>query len=124
MNNFHDLITFGDLRREEDEYVVPLTIDATHDVFDGHFPQHPVLPGVVTMEVLRRALELATQQKLRLSTAANIKFLGMIDPRATPEMVMRFSVTDSDDGLKVKASLRAAGDDSIVFKQQATFHVY
>lgn len=35
--------------------VAELDVDPNLDLFRGHFPQHPVLPGVITMEALAQA---------------------------------------------------------------------
>ncbi|MCV9387179.1 hypothetical protein [Reichenbachiella ulvae] len=119
--NFEKLISFGELVESEGQYEIALTIDSAHEVFKGHFPQQPVLPGVVTMEILRRAIEKATGKKVKLQKAANVKFLRMIDPTATPELVLSFNCAESEEGLKVKASLKAKEGEDIMFKQQATF---
>lgn len=119
--NFEKLIQFGELKESEGQFEVSLTIDASHEVFKGHFPQQPVLPGVVTIEILRRAIEKAMGKKVRLQKAANVKFLRMIDPTATPDLVLTFSYAESEEGVKVKASLKAKEGEDVMFKQQAIF---
>ncbi|MBU2884833.1 hypothetical protein KO507_03525 [Gilvimarinus agarilyticus] len=121
-NAFLSLVTFGTLTTDESGFTLPLTINPAHEIFEGHFPEHPIVPGVVTMEILRRGLALATSQNIRLRKAANIKFLGMIDPNATPELILQFSTTETDEGLKVKASISAKDTGAVLFKQQATYY--
>lgn len=120
--NFESLVQFGTLKKENNQCEISISLDPTHEVFRGHFPQQPVVPGVVTMEILRRALAMAVGQEIRLQRAANIKFLRMIDPTVTPDLQLNFEYQPEDEGWKVKASLTAKDSDDVMFKQQATFH--
>ncbi|UXP30774.1 hypothetical protein N6H18_10460 [Reichenbachiella agarivorans] len=120
--SFDQLIKFGALQQDEAGYELPFSINPLHEIFKGHFPQQPVLPGVATMEILRRALELATAKRMQLKQAANIKFLGMVDPVATPDLTLSFNIAETDEGLKVRASIKVTGSEDVLYKQQATFH--
>ena len=38
---------------QEGHYAFRVRLDASHPVYRGHFPGHPVLPGVCTLQLVR-----------------------------------------------------------------------
>jgi 3-hydroxymyristoyl/3-hydroxydecanoyl-(acyl carrier protein) dehydratase len=58
---------------------LPLVIAADHPAFAGHFPAHPVVPGVVLLDCSLRAIgrDRSLHAPLRISAA---KFLSMVLP--------------------------------------------
>ena len=38
---------------QEGHYAFRVRLDASHQVFRGHFPGHPMLPGVCTLQLVR-----------------------------------------------------------------------
>ena len=41
---------------QEGHYAFRVRLDASHPVYRGHFPGHPVLPGVCTLQLVRECL--------------------------------------------------------------------
>jgi 3-hydroxyacyl-[acyl-carrier-protein] dehydratase len=60
---------------------VLLEINPDHHIFEGHFPQVPVVPGVCMMQIVKELAESFTGKKLRLTKADHLKFLTIINPR-------------------------------------------
>jgi 3-hydroxyacyl-[acyl-carrier-protein] dehydratase len=60
-----------------------IEINPTHQIFEGHFPGQPVVPGVCMLQMVKEILESSMKKKLILLHADHIKFLSMIDPRKT-----------------------------------------
>lgn len=56
-------------------FIVPVT----HPAFAGHFPGQPVLPGVVLLDLILAAADLAGHG-LRLQGIAQVKFLRPVGP--------------------------------------------
>jgi 3-hydroxyacyl-[acyl-carrier-protein] dehydratase len=67
----------------QDDSVVTamLEIYPGHDIFKGHFPGSPVVPGVCMMQMVKEVLETALDKQLFLSKADYMKFLIVVDPR-------------------------------------------
>lgn len=84
-----------------------LGINEHHDIFKGHFPGQPILPGVCMMQVTKELIEKALQKKLIIAEGDNIKFLAVIDPNQTPEVNAQVSYTQSNDNVSINASLFA-----------------
>ena len=70
--------------QEGDRITASVHLDEHHAVFKGHFPDQPVMPGVCTLQIVQELLEEHLGRSLRLSSASNIKFMALIDPRIHP----------------------------------------
>ena len=103
--------------------VTTLTIPAEHPALVGHFPGTPILPGVVLLDEMLRALELegaSTAPGWRIGSA---KFLKPVRPGETltleherlPNGSVRFSVSSAGapvaHGLLIPASAPAESPD-------------
>lgn len=58
-----------------------LEINPDHEIFKGHFPGQPVVPGVCMIEMIKELFERARSIRTRLVRSDQAKFLAMIDPR-------------------------------------------
>jgi 3-hydroxyacyl-[acyl-carrier-protein] dehydratase len=65
---------------EADSIRAVLEINPAHDIFKGHFPGQPVVPGVCMMQIVKELLEKTTAKPLRLLHGQDLKFLTVIDP--------------------------------------------
>ena len=122
MNNryFSDLIQFDGLQKlEDDQYNLPFSINRESKVFDGHFPNQPILPGVVMIEMTKRALEMALGAELILESAGNFKFLKLVDPNVMKNAVLDFTIAIKEDAWRVKAQLIFLNE--IYFKADAIY---
>ena len=72
-----------------------LQINKEHEIFKGHFPSTPVVPGVCMMQMIKELIEEKVNKKLQLTNAANIKFLSVINPidNSTIDVEIKFSIT-------------------------------
>ena len=82
-------------------------INSSHDIFKGHFPGQPVLPGVCMLQLIKELVEKADQQKYDLSEADNLKFLSVVDPNNNKVLNIMIDTDRKDSGLSVNASLFA-----------------
>jgi 3-hydroxyacyl-[acyl-carrier-protein] dehydratase len=94
-----------------------IVLNPGHSVFSGHFPGHPVLPGVCMIHIAKELLEKAVQSRQSLIRADQIKFLTVIDPRLTPgfEVKLNFEWVDEDSW---KASGSFFNGETVYFKLQ------
>jgi 3-hydroxyacyl-[acyl-carrier-protein] dehydratase len=122
MNNkaFSELILFDELERaDSDAFKLKFSINRASHVFDGHFPNQPILPGVVMVEMTKRASELALKKKLNLQTAGNFKFLKMVSPDEITHAEFVFTLTEKEGAWRIKAQL--VFEDEIYYKADAIY---
>lgn len=88
------------------KYSTVIGINPEHEVFNGHFPGNPVVPGVCIMHIVKDIAQQVTGSSLILKTAVNVKFLSLINPEATPELDAELEITGTtDEYIKVKSTI-------------------
>lgn len=89
------------------ENIIQATVElmAVHDIFKGHFPGQPVLPGVCMMEMIAEITGEYLQTPLRISGAPMIKFLLMIDPRRNPIIILEIKYQSTPDGTATQGKI-------------------
>jgi 3-hydroxyacyl-[acyl-carrier-protein] dehydratase len=71
--------------------VVPLPFAANHPVFAGHFPGHPIVPGVLLLDWAQAAIE--AQLGRPLQTLAEAKFHSPATPADVLELDFEVGVS-------------------------------
>src|SRR5690554_3749133 len=92
-----------------------------HEIFKGHFPGNPVMPGVCMIQMIKELTEEATGKDLFLAVSSNIKFMAIINPEINPNLELSIDIVENDDEVKVKNS--TSFEDTVALKLNATFKV-
>lgn len=98
-----------------------IQLNAAHQIFEGHFPGQPVVPGVCMVQMIKEILEIALDKTLWLQSADYIKFLSVIDPRRAADIDASIRYTYSEQGYEVGASLFKEG--TVYLKLKANFKI-
>ncbi|SOY60678.1 AMP-binding protein [Cupriavidus taiwanensis] len=85
-------------------------IDAGHPAMAGHFPGHPIVPGVVLLDHAVLALGAARGRPLAVAQASMLKFLSPVRPGERVE-VLHQSEAAGDGSETIRFTLRSAGRD-------------
>ena len=90
-------------KTSDSKYTITILVNEKHDVFKGHFPGNPIMPGVCMIQIIKELTEKITESTLMIQTLSNVKFMALINPEATPELRLELDiVTTEDDLVKVK----------------------
>ena len=81
MKLYDDFYEIERLDATETGLLAAVKINKDHPIFKGHFPNHPVTPGVCTMQIIKELTEKRLGLKLFLKHARNIKFMAIINPQ-------------------------------------------
>ncbi|HVI47605.1 MAG TPA: hypothetical protein VM802_22230 [Chitinophaga sp.] len=92
--------------KEPGQVTATFELNAAHNIFSGHFPDQPVVPGVCMMQIITEFLEGAVQRKVMLQKANQMKFLNMIDPNQQPLVDITLTWKEEEARLKVNAILK------------------
>ena len=104
---------------QEGHYAFRVRLDASHPVYRGHFPGHPVLPGVCTLQLVRECLNRGTGRRFRYAAIRECKFLGMIVPQA--DTLLDIDIRLADDGTAAKkVTCVVTNNQKTVLKLKAT----
>lgn len=113
LGNFY---TIHDAQQQEGACVFQIQIADTHPIFEGHFPQGPVVPGVCQLQMLEEALSTVFQKSVKLSKAGMVKFLVGIEPVKHRNLTMDVKFVANGNLYSVTASYYNSTDVFFKFK--------
>lgn len=111
--------TIEDLHVADHKVSARLCLDASHTIFEGHFPGLPVVPGVCMVQMIKEVLERVLDRGMQLKTARNIKFLHVIDPTVYPDVLTEITFRQDPESVVVSAKIYL--DSTVFFKMDAVF---
>ncbi|MBW6481815.1 MAG: 3-hydroxyacyl-ACP dehydratase [Vicingaceae bacterium] len=104
--------------------VSTIKINSLHTIFDGHFPNNPITPGVVQLQITKEVLEDVFQQELQLKEMKNCKFLAILNPTETPIFDLEINYETIDDvAFQVSAKGTTANESKTFFKFTAKYEM-
>jgi 3-hydroxyacyl-[acyl-carrier-protein] dehydratase len=106
------------VNHQEGSITGEILFNEAHDIFKGHFPSIPVVPGVCMMQAIKEITALQTGNKLWINKASQLKFINPINPQKTPSVLFIINYTRVDDVLEINAELR--NPPLVFFKMKAT----
>ncbi len=115
----NDFYTTHDIQQADNQYSCRIVFNADHDIFSGHFPGHPVVPGVCMMEMVKELTQGVLNQSLVLSVAGNVKFLQLITPDIQPQITIGWK--EHEGGYKINASFKL--DAAFLFKMDGVYAI-
>ncbi len=113
------LYTVQKIEQNGPELKAKVKLHAAHDVFKGHFPGNPIMPGVCMIQMIKELTEEAVGKELFLSIASNVKFMAKISPVENEVIDLTLTITEDDTVVKVK-NVTSYGE-TIALKLSATF---
>ena len=107
------------LQKEEAGVSARITFNVAHDIFKGHFPDMPIVPGVCQTQMLAEVLSQALGTDMQLKSAASIKFLSIVDPTKHPKLDLIITFTRNDNSYNVSAQYK--WEETTFFKFKGIF---
>jgi 3-hydroxyacyl-[acyl-carrier-protein] dehydratase len=97
-----------------------LDINKSSEIFKGHFPDRPIVPGACMLQIVKEVVEITLGSTLMLKKANHLKFISMIEPATTDFIQLDISYKIIDENtINVSARLINAG--AVCFKFQGVF---
>ena len=96
-------------------------LNKNHEIFKGHFPGNPVMPGVCMIQIIKELTEEAIGKDLFLTVSSNIKFMAIINPEKNPDLKLTIDINEENGEVKVKNT--TLYDDTVALKLNATFKI-
>jgi 3-hydroxyacyl-[acyl-carrier-protein] dehydratase len=116
-----NLYTLEDSVQVEDSVQTTLRLNKDHEIFKGHFPNRPVTPGVILMQLFKEELQRITGRSLQLQTASNVKFMSVVNPFEGDTFVLKSSITENNDQIELKGM--GLKNDTITIKINAVYQI-
>lgn len=101
LKDFYKIISLE--KKDAQQYSIVILINEKHEIFKGHFPGNPIMPGVCMMQIIKELTEQITESSLIMESLSNVKFMALINPEVSQELHLVLDViTMDDDKIKVK----------------------
>ena len=117
------LFKISKLEHSEGTVIATLDINKDCEIFKGHFPGHPVVPGACMLQIVKEVLEEALDASLRLKKADHLKFISMIDPGNTLAVALDMAYKILEDG-DISVVAKLMNGEVVCFKFQGRFVTY
>ncbi|MFZ1785642.1 MAG: 3-hydroxyacyl-ACP dehydratase [Ferruginibacter sp.] len=118
----NDFFNITNTESSATEIWAELVINTRHKIFEGHFPNQPVVPGVCMMQMVKEIVEQVLGKETNLVQAAELKFLAVINPQENNLIQATIMYTTDENGaINITASLFK--DELVHFKCKAKLHV-
>ncbi|PKB15930.1 3-hydroxyacyl-ACP dehydratase [Flavobacterium sp. 5] len=116
-----DFYTIKALENTADsKYSAQIRINEKHEIFKGHFPGNPTMPGVCMMQIIKELTEQITGNTLFMESLTNVKFTALINPFVNPELLLELDVITTEDNL-VKVKNVSYFDETIALKLSCVY---
>jgi len=66
------------VQNEQNEYTI--RFNASHPIFAGHFPEHPIVPGACMVQIAEELAETTYGHPVRFANIRNLRFNHPITP--------------------------------------------
>jgi len=99
------------------KWISEIIINKNSNIFKGHFPEQPILPGVCMLEIIASVFSEITTGERRLIEGDNIKFLSILDPAVDNKINVAINFNISEDQVyNVKSEISGNGKVFLKFK--------
>ncbi|WP_395048620.1 3-hydroxyacyl-ACP dehydratase [Flavobacterium sp.] len=118
LNNFYKVISIENTA--ENNYLAMILINEKHEVFKGHFPDNPIMPGVCMMQIIKELTEQISASSLFMQSLTNVKFMALINPFNTPELRLELDISMTENDL-VKVKNVTYFNDTVALKLSSVY---
>lgn len=119
LENFYT-IENKEVLSKENSYNFDVSINSKHPIFEGHFPNNPIMPGVCMMQITKDIVEDITGEKLFMKKCSNVKFMAIINPEVNKDLKLKIDIVYTEEGdIKVKNSTQF--DETVALKLSAVY---
>ena len=107
-----DFYIIKDFKVNDNQVSADIELNDSHEVYSGHFPGQPVVPGVIQLQIIKELMEKSTNKKLILQRLTFAKYLKMIVPHQTPSLNFQIDFLIGESEIKFSTIIQS---ENIVF---------
>lgn len=106
------------VKEDKINYTFDIQVNNKHEIFRGHFPGNPVMPGVCMMQIIKDMTETVVGHKLFMEKCSNVKFLALINPDTNPLLHLELKIIEEEGKVKVRNTTRFEDTVALRFSAQ------
>lgn len=119
LKDFYTIIELDNSDKENIKAIIELNKD--HEVYEGHFPGNPVVPGVCLTQLIKEVMESAEDKELSLVYANNIKFMAVVNPEINSRLQIDLKVKYLTEENIIKVDSVTHFNDQVFYKFKGNF---
>ncbi|MEG1585793.1 MAG: hypothetical protein RR346_02840 [Bacteroidales bacterium] len=86
------------LKSEVNDHAVEVELNTNHRIFEGHFPEQPVVPGACMIEVIKRCVSTILGSPYRYASIGEFKFMSLILPDKDMYLLLKLTISLEKEG--------------------------
>ena len=119
LKDFYTVVELDNSDKENIKAIIDLNKD--HEIYKGHFPGNPVVPGVCLTQLIKEVMEEVENKELFMVYADNIKFMAVVNPEINNRLQIDLAVKyDTEQGL-IKVTSTTHFNDQVFYKFKGNF---
>lgn len=119
LNNFYTLKEIDPSDKENIKAIVELNKD--HEIYKGHFPGNPVVPGVCLTQLIKEIIENIEARDVMLVYANNIKFMAVVNPEINNILQIDLKIKHDEEQNIIKVNSVTHYKDKVFYKFKGNF---
>lgn len=120
MTTGNDIFGITGIEQTDNRITINVDINQHSEIFKGHFPGQPVVPGACMLQLVKDGLETALEKSVMLKKADQVKFISMLTPGDEQEISLTIDHKPIDENtIMVTAGLTSNG--ATCFKLRGSF---
>jgi len=116
INDFYKITETDYTIEDPGSFTTKIELNDKHEIFNGHFPGNPVVPGVCLIQIIKEVLENTLKRELFLFESSNIKFISVVQPQINKILNLGYSVVQENDFFQVNVLISFAEKTFVKFK--------
>jgi 3-hydroxyacyl-[acyl-carrier-protein] dehydratase len=119
LKDFYTIVELDSSDKENIKAIIDL--NKNHEVYEGHFPGNPVVPGVCLTQLIKEVMESSEDKKLSLVYANNIKFMAVVNPEINSRLQIDLKVKYLTEENIIKVDSITHFNDQVFYKFKGNF---
>ncbi len=119
LKNFYTIKEINPSDKENIEVVIELNKD--HEIYKGHFPGNPVVPGVCLTQLIKEIIENIEARDVMLVYANNIKFMAVVNPEINNILQIDLKIKHDEEQNIIKVNSVTHYKDKVFYKFKGNF---
>jgi len=117
-----DFYTIQEIDPSDKENIkVSIELNKNHEIYKGHFPGNPVVPGVCLTQLIKELVENIEAREVKLVYAANIKFMAVVNPEINNLLQIDLKIKHDDEQNIIKVNSVTYYKDKVFYKFKGNF---
>ena len=90
---------------DHNKLITRIKLNKDHDIYNGHFPNNPITPGVIIIQIIKEILEEHLGCELFLREIINIKYISPINPIINNSLLFEIYLQKENKSIIVKNNI-------------------